>query len=407
MPNYSYTAINRAGKQIKEVLEANSIDSAKNSLRATGYTILDIREQSMATQDIDLPFLGNPKAKDMSVFCRQFLSILRAGVPITVVLSMLSQQTENKKLQSAIRAMQADVEKGETLAGAMRKHPRIFSKMLTSMVASGEESGNLEDAFGQMEVYYSKAHKTKNAIIKTMIYPIILLIVVIVVMIVMMTRIVPKFVEVFDQMDAELPGVTKAVVAISEWFMGWWWLLFLIILVLVVGGVLFNKTERGKHFFGWLTLHLPVVKLLSVRSACATFSRTLSLLLASGIGLTDALDLVSENMRNVHFRDAVLSARSMVTQGLPLAAALRNTELFPPMVYNMVGIGEEAGDLQGMLSKTADYYDDEVEQATQRLMSMMEPAVILVMAVVVVFIVLSIFLPMLNMTKAYDQYLPQ
>ena len=150
-----------------------------------------------------------------------------------------------------------------------------------------------------------------------------------------------------------------------------------------------------------------MVKLLSVRSACATFSRTLSLLLASGIGLTDALDLVSENMRNVHFRDAVLSARSMVTQGLPLAAALRNTELFPPMVYNMVGIGEEAGDLQGMLSKTADYYDDEVEQATQRLMSMMEPAVILVMAVVVVFIVLSIFLPMLNMTKAYDQYLPQ
>ena len=407
MPTFNYIAISRTGKQIKETLDASNIENAKNSLRATGYTVLDIREQSAATKDIELPFLGNPKSKDMAVFCRQFLSILRAGVPITMVLSLLGQQTENKKLASAIRSMQADVEKGETLAGAMRKHPRIFPRMLTSMIASGEESGGLEESFAQMEVYFAKANKTKNAVVKAMIYPIILVIVIIAVLIVMNTRIVPRFVQVFNDMNAELPGVTKVVIAISNWFTNWWWLMLLIIVALVVGGILFNKTNKGKHFFGWITRHIPIVKLLSVRSACATFCRTLSLLLASGIGLTDALELVSGNMRNIYFQEAVLSARSMVAQGLPLNTALRNVGVFPPMVCNMVGIGEEAGDLQGMLSKTADYYDDEVEQATQRLMSMMEPVVILFMAVVVVFIVLSIFLPMLNMTRAYDQYLPQ
>ena len=406
MPIFNYTAINRSGKQIKDSLDASSIETAKNSLRATGFTILEIKEQSAVNKDIELPFLGNPKSKDMAVFCRQFLSILRAGVPITAVLELLGQQTENKKLQSAIRAMKADVEKGETLAGAMRRHPRIFSNMLVNMVASGEESGNLEESFSQMEVYFTKANKTKNAVIKVMIYPCILLFVIIVVLIVMMTRIIPRFMAVFEEMGTELPGVTKAVMAVSRWFMSNWWLLALIILALVIGGVFFNKTERGKHFFGWITLHLPVVKNLSVRSACATFCRTLSLLLSSGLGLTEGLELTAANMRNIYFRDAVLSTRTMIAQGLPFNMALRNSGLFPPMVHNMVGIGEESGDLQEMLTKTADYYDDEVEQATQRLMSMMEPVVIIFMAIVVVFIVLSILLPMLSMTKAYDQYMP-
>ena len=407
MPTYNYIAIKKNGKQIKETLEASSLDNAKNSLRATGYTILEIKEQSLANRDIDLPFLGNPKSKDMAIFCRQFVSIMRAGVPVTTVLNLLGQQTENKKLREAIRFMQADVEKGETLAGAMRKHPRIFPRILTSMVSSGEESGSLEDSFSQMETYFNKANKTKNAVVKAMIYPIILIIVIIAVLVIMNTRIVPRFVQVFEEMNAELPGATKVVIAISNWFTHWWWLLLLVIVALVVGGTLFNTTKKGKHFFGWITLHIPVVKLLSVRSACATFCRTLSLLLASGIGLTDAMELVSGNMRNIYFQEAVLSARTMVAQGLSLNSALRNVGVFPPMVCNMVGIGEESGDLQGMLSKTADYYDDEVEQATQRLMGMMEPVVILFMAVVVIFIVLSIFLPMLNMTKAYDQYLPQ
>ena len=157
MPSFSYIAINRAGKQVKDNVDAATMETAKNSLRSLGYTILEIKELGALSKDIDLPFLGNPTAKDMAIFCRQFQSILKAGVPVSTVLSMLTQQTENKKLVTAIREMQADIEKGETLAGSMRKHPKIFYSMLCNMIAAGEESGNLEDSFAQMEDWFDKA----------------------------------------------------------------------------------------------------------------------------------------------------------------------------------------------------------------------------------------------------------
>ena len=405
MPSFSYVAINRAGKQVKDNLEASSIDAAKNSLRAIGYSVLEIKELGVLNQDIDLPFLGNPTAKDMAIFCRQFQSILRAGVPVSTVLSMLSQQTENDKLVAAIREMQADIEKGETLAGSMRKHPRIFSAMLCNMIAAGEESGNLEEAFSQMEEWFDKAKKTKAAVGKAMAYPIVLIATMIVVLIVMMVKVIPGFLTTFEEMGMELPKVTLAVIAVSNWFVKWWWLLSIVLVTLVVGSILFNRTNKGQHFFGWITRKLPIVKLLTVRSASATFCRTLALLLGSGLSLTESLDLVAANMGNIYFREAVQTCRSMVSQGWPLNAALRDTGVFPPMVYNLVSIGEETGDLQGMLIKTADYYDEEVQDATAKLLALMEPCIMLFLAVFVLIIVLSIFLPMMNMTKAYDQYL--
>jgi len=405
LPIYNYTAIDRNGKRIRKSLDASSLETAKHTLRGIGYTILDIREQNALNKDIELPFLGNPTAKDMAVFCRQFVSILRAGVPISTVLSMLAQQTENKKLKAAIQKMEADIEKGASLAGSMRKHPRIFSNMLINMVAAGEESGNLEESFHQMEIYFEKSKRTKGAVTKAMIYPCILLIVMVVVVIVMMTSIIPKFLATFAEMGTELPLPTRMVMATSDWFVAWWWLLCIILVVLVGGGVLFNRTNPGKHFFGFLTRKIPVVKMLTVRSACATFCRTLSLLLSSGITLTDSLDMVANNMTNIYFKEAVQKVRAQVVEGWQLHTALEATGLFPPLVYNLVGIGEETGDLQEMLSKTADYYDEEVETATQSLLSMMEPAIILLMGGFVVIIVLSIYLPMLNMTKMYDSYL--
>ena len=405
MPSFSYVAINRAGKQVKDNLEASSIDAAKNSLRAIGYSVLEIKELGVLNQDIDLPFLGNPTAKDMAIFCRQFQSILRAGVPVSTVLSMLSQQTENDKLVAAIREMQADIEKGETLAGSMRKHPRIFSAMLCNMIAAGEESGNLEEAFSQMEEWFDKAKKTKAAVGKAMAYPIVLIATMIIVLIVMMVKVIPGFLTTFEEMGMELPKVTLAVIAVSNWFVKWWWLLSIVLVALVVGSILFNRTSKGQHFFGWITRKLPIVKLLTVRSASATFCRTLALLLGSGLSLTESLDLVAANMGNIYFREAVQTCRSMVSQGWPLNAALRDTGVFPPMVYNLVAIGEETGDLQGMLIKTADYYDEEVQDATAKLLALMEPAIMLFLAVFVLIIVLSIFLPMMNMTKAYDAYL--
>ena len=405
MPSYTYVAINTQGRQVKDNVEASSLETAKNSLRAAGYTILEIKELSALNKDIDLPFLGNPTSKDMAVFCRQFQSILRAGVPVSQVLVMLGQQTENKKLADAIRDMQASIEKGETLAGSMRKHPKIFSGMLVNMIAAGEESGNLEDSFAQMEVWFDKAKKTKAAVGRAMVYPCVLIVVMIIVLIVMMVKIIPSFMGTFAEMNMELPLPTKMVMAASDWFVQWWWAVVIGLIALVVGSVLFNRTDKGRHFFGWLSRKIPVLKLFTVRSACATFCRTLALLLGSGLTLSDSLELVAMNMGNIYFKEATHTVRNMVSEGWPMNTAMKDTGLFPPMVYNLVGIGEETGDLQSMLVKTADYYDEEVEDATAKLLGLMEPAIMLFLAVFVVIIVLAIFLPMLNMTKAYDQYL--
>jgi len=405
LPSFKYTALDKSGKKTRSVLEAASMETAKSSLRQAGYTILDIYEPGAMDKDIDLPFIGMPKAKDMAIFCRQFASILRAGVPISQILAMLGQQTGNQKLTAAIHQMQMDIEKGDTLAGAMSRHQRIFPNILVNMVAAGEESGNLDKSFMQMEIYFDKAKRTKAAVSKAMSYPMVLLVVMVIVIFVMMTRIIPMFLKTFADMDMELPALTRAVMSVSDFFVAWWWLAALFIASLVVFILLFRRTDKGRHVFGWLSRKIPVVKTLTVRSACATFSRTLSLLLASGLNLTDSLELVANNMSNIYFKEAVQHISSKVSQGWQLNAAIQETGLFPPMVYNLVAIGEESGDIQSMLDKTAEYYDEEVESITQKLLSLMEPAMLLFLAVFVVIIVLSIFLPMMNMTNAYDSYL--
>lgn len=405
MPGFNYTAINRNGKRVRSSLDASSIETAKSSLRGAGYTILDIKEQTTLNRDIEIPFLGNPKAKDMAVFCRQFVSILRAGVSVASVLAMLGQQTSNKKLRAAIREMQADVEKGESLATSMRRHPKIFPAILVNMVSAGEASGNLEESFRQMELYFERSKRTKSKVTSAMIYPCVLIVVMIVVLIVMMTKIIPNFLKTFEDMDAELPKLTLGVMAVCEWFKSWWWVPLLVLVALIVGGVLFHRTDKGKHFFGWLARKTPVVGNLTVKTACATFCRTMEVLIGSGLTLTDSMDLAASNMGNIYYLEAIRDARALVAEGTPLRESLVRTGIFPPMVSNLVGVGEETGDLQSMMGKVADYYDEEVEEATKKLLNLMEPAIIIFMAVFVVIIVLAIYLPMINMTKAFDKYL--
>ena len=405
MPGFNYTAINRNGKRVRSSLDASSIETAKSSLRGAGYTILDIKEQTTLNRDIEIPFLGKPKAKDMAVFCRQFVSILRAGVSVASVLAMLGQQTSNKKLRAAIREMQADVEKGESLATSMRRHPKIFPAILVNMVAAGESSGNLEESFRQMELYFDRSKRTKSKVTSAMIYPCVLIVVMIVVLIVMMTKIIPNFLKTFEDMDAELPKLTQGVMAVCEWFKSWWWVPLLVLAALIVGGVLFHRTDKGKHFFGWLARKTPVVGNLTVKTACATFCRTMEVLIGSGLTLTDSMDLAASNMGNIYYLEAIRDARGLVAEGTPLRESLVRTGIFPPMVSNLVGVGEETGDLQSMMGKVADYYDEEVDEATKKLLNLMEPAIIIFMAVFVVIIVLAIYLPMINMTKAFDKYL--
>lgn len=405
MPGFNYTAINRNGKRVRSSLDASSIETAKSSLRGAGYTILDIKEQTTLNRDIEIPFLGNPKAKDMAVFCRQFVSILRAGVSVASVLAMLGQQTSNKKLRAAIREMQADVEKGEALATSMRRHPKIFPAILVNMVSAGEASGNLEESFRQMELYFERSKRTKSKVTSAMIYPCVLIVVMIIVLIVMMTKIIPNFLKTFEDMDAELPKLTQGVMAVCEWFKSWWWVPLLVLVALIVGGILFHRTNKGKHFFGWLARKTPVVGNLTVKTACATFCRTMEVLIGSGLTLTDSMDLAASNMGNIYYLEAIRDARALVAEGTPLRESLVRTGIFPPMVSNLVGVGEETGDLQSMMGKVADYYDEEVDEATKKLLNLMEPAIIIFMAVFVVIIVLAIYLPMINMTKAFDKYL--
>lgn len=405
MPGFNYTAINRNGKRVRSSLDASSIETAKSSLRGAGYTILDIKEQTTLNRDIEIPFLGNPKAKDMAVFCRQFVSILRAGVSVASVLAMLGQQTSNKKLRAAIREMQTDVEKGESLATSMRRHPKIFPAILVNMVSAGEASGNLEESFRQMELYFDRSKRTKSKVTSAMIYPCVLIVVMIVVLIVMMTKIIPNFLKTFEDMDAELPKITLGVMAVCEWFKSWWWVPLLVLAALIVGGILFHRTDKGKHFFGWLARKTPVVGNLTVKTACATFCRTMEVLIGSGLTLTDSMDLAASNMGNIYYLEAIRDARALVAEGTPLRESLLRTGIFPPMVSNLVGVGEETGDLQSMMGKVADYYDEEVDEATKKLLNLMEPAIIIFMAVFVVIIVLAIYLPMINMTKAFDKYL--
>lgn len=405
MPGFNYTAINRNGKRVRSSLDASSIETAKSSLRGAGYTILDIKEQTTLNRDIEIPFLGNPKAKDMAVFCRQFVSILRAGVSVASVLAMLGQQTSNKKLRAAIREMQADVEKGESLATSMRRHPKIFPAILVNMVSAGEASGNLEESFRQMELYFERSKRTKSKVTSAMIYPCVLIVVMIIVLIVMMTKIIPNFLKTFEDMDAELPKITLGVMAVCEWFKSWWWVPLLVLAALIVGGILFHRTNKGKHFFGWLARKTPVVGNLTVKTACATFCRTMEVLIGSGLTLTDSMDLAASNMGNIYYLEAIRDARALVAEGTPLRESLVRTGIFPPMVSNLVGVGEETGDLQSMMGKVADYYDEEVDEATKKLLNLMEPAIIIFMAVFVVIIVLAIYLPMINMTKAFDKYL--
>ena len=405
MPGFNYTAINRNGKRVRSSLDASSIETAKSSLRGAGYTILDIKEQTTLNRDIEIPFLGNPKAKDMAVFCRQFVSILRAGVSVASVLAMLGQQTSNKKLRAAIREMQAGVEKGEALATSMRRHPKIFPAILVNMVSAGEASGNLEESFRQMELYFERSKRTKSKVTSAMIYPCVLIVVMIIVLIVMMTKIIPNFLKTFEDMDAELPKITLGVMAVCEWFKSWWWVPLLVLAALIVGGVLFHRTDKGKHFFGWLARKTPVVGNLTVKTACATFCRTMEVLIGSGLTLTDSMDLAASNMGNIYYLEAIRDARALVAEGTPLRESLVRTGIFPAMVSNLVGVGEETGDLQSMMGKVADYYDEEVDEATKKLLNLMKPAIIIFMAVFVVIIVLAIYLPMINMTKAFDKYL--
>lgn len=402
MATYGYKAITKAGKEVKGSLEADNKDLAMAELRRQELTVIDLGEQSFLTKDIDIQIGGWPKARDLSVMCRQFVSMTKAGVSILESLKMLCEQTENKRLQDALKEVRISVEKGETLADSMAEHPKVFPGIMVNMVAAGEASGSLEIAMERLATQLERSHKTQAMVKKAMIYPIAVCLVAVIVTIVMLVVVIPNYEDMFSQLGTELPWITMMYVNLSHVITNYWYIIIPIIIALVIAIRYFAKTDLGKHVFGKMALKLPLIGKLTTKSAASMMARTMSTLLGAGVPLIEAVDIVSGVMSNIYFKEAMQDAREEITIGMPLSRPLQESGLFPPMVYQMIRIGEESGNTEEMLDKLADYYDEEVEMSVQSLMAAMEPLIIIVLAVVVGGLIAACMMPMMQMYTALD-----
>ncbi len=402
MASYGYEAINKMGKEVKGSMEADSLEQAREKLKQQGFIVISLKEESLLTKDINITFGKKISPRDMSVFCRQFVSMSRAGVSIMECLNLLREQTENEVLAKAIAQVHADVQKGESLAESMRKQEKIFSNLMITTVAAGEESGSLDISLERMATQFEKSAKTRAMVKKAMIYPIVVGILAVAIIVVMLTFVIPSYTDMFASLGTELPGITKAVVAASDFLIAYWFILLPAVIAAIVVVGWYIKTPAGKLLTSQLAIRIPMFRNLTVKSACSQMARTLSTLIAAGVSLVDAVEITANTMQNVLFHDAMLEARDEVVKGVPLSEPLQQSGLFPPMLYHMVRIGEESGSTEEMLTKLADYYDEEVEMATQSLMAAMEPMIIIVLAAIVCVIMGAIMAPMMTMYSALD-----
>lgn len=398
MESFSYKAVSAAGKDVKGSVEAESREEAARKIKEQGLVPVSIGKQGALDKDVNIPIFKGKKipARDMSVFCRQFASILKAGVSVINALEMLAEQTENKKLKEAIVNTQSNVEKGENLSDSMRQND-AFPSILIDMVRAGEASGSLENSLTRMAIQFEKDAKLNGIVKKAMMYPIVLICVMIGVVIVMLTFVIPSFMTMFEDLDSELPVTTKAILAMSNSLKNYWYIYIIVVVGIVVGIQMYKRTDDGKHNLDKLKLKIPVFGVLQTKSACASFARTMSTLLQAGMPMIDALEISASTMKNVLFYDGLEKVKNGVSLGLPLSNQLKATGLFPAMVVHMVGIGEETGNVEEMLTNSATYYEEEVEVQTQTLTSLMEPIIIVLMAFVVVLLIMAIYQPMIQL----------
>lgn len=402
MPSFGYTAIDKAGVELKGSIEAENKEKVLQEVKRMGLIPMEITQQNIWNKEIDLNFAKKPSARDLSVFCRQFVSMTKAGVTIVEAMKMLVEQTENGALKKAAEEVRASLEKGESLAVSMREHPKIFPGLLVSMVAAGEASGSLDMAMERMSIQFEKNAKNQGLMKKALIYPMVLGVVTIGVIAVMLLFVIPSYAEMFETIDATLPTITKVVMAASSFLQSKWIFLLAVVVVAVAAIKAYLVTDNGKYLWSEIQFHIPIVKNLVIKTASANMARTLSTLISAGVPLVEAVDIVANIMDNVLIKEALLDAKDQIMMGIPLSEPLKESGIFPAMVCHMIKIGEEAGTTEEMLTKLADYYDEEVELAVQSLMAAMEPLIIVVMAGIVGLLVMSIILPMLSMYDAVN-----
>ncbi len=400
MAEFQYRVITPEGKEKKGTMEGKSVEQVTGVLKAQKNVILSVSEASLMSRDINFSLGGRVSARDYSIFCRQFVSIISAGVSIINALEMMRDQTENRTLKKALGEVYEDVSKGESMAGAMKKHSRVFPSMLCNMVEAGEASGSMEVAFERMAVQFEKENKLKQSVKKAMIYPIVLLVVMVGVLFLMMIWVIPNFMGMFAELDTELPPITQAVVNMSDFVIAKWWLILLVVAAAIALFKAYAASPSGKFVLGGIALKIPVFGKLQTKSECARLGRTLCTLLGAGVPMMDAIEITGRSMENVHYKKAMMDAKDQVMRGMALSRPLKTCGLFPPMVVHMVSIGEETGNIETMLENVANYYEDDVQVATEQVMALMEPMIIVVMALVVAVLIMAIMQPMLTLYES-------
>jgi len=402
MAVFNYKVVDRDGKNKKGTIEAPNRDGAEKKLKSEDYSIMSLTEQNSPLGNIG--FKKKVKSRDLGVFCKQFSAVIKAGVTIISALELMGDQIENKTLRKAIADARTYVEKGGTLADAFRVNPDVFPPIMINMVAAGEMSGNLEICLDRLVEHFEKDNALTSKIKGAMTYPIVVLIVMVIVIIVVLVAVIPNFASMFEDMGTQLPLATRIMMAAADFVKYKWWLLIIIVAAIVFGVKFFKKTPFGEQLFANLGLKAPIFGPLNVKTACSRFARTMSTLMASGISMIDAVEQVAKMMDNKIIRDGLMDAKVQVSKGVPLSKPLKDMEMLPPMLSAMTKIGEETGDIEDMLSKVADYYDEEVEAATNALTSAMEPIIMVILACIVGMIVAAVYGPIMSMYDAMDQY---
>jgi type IV pilus assembly protein PilC len=395
MPAFVWKGKTRDGKVVSGERNAENKEAVMALLRRDQILVSSVKEKG---KEIALPKLGGGvPSKDLAIFTRQFSVMIDAGLPLVQCLEILGSQQENKNFAKILQQTRMDVEGGASLADAMRKHPKAFDDLYTNMIAAGEAGGILDTILKRLATYIEKAVKLKAQVKGAMVYPVAVISIAGIVIAVILWKVIPTFASMFAGLGAELPLPTRIVIAMSNWFVR-------LLPFIVIGGALlaflfrrYYATYGGRRTVDRMILKLPILGIIMQKIAVARFCRTLSTLISSGVPILDGLEITARTAGNAIIEDAIMMVRKAVESGLTVAQPLKESGVFPPMVVQMIGVGEQTGALDAMLSKIADFYEEEVDQAVANLLTLMEPVMILFLGVTVGGIVICMDLPLFDL----------
>lgn len=405
MPVYTYKVKNSEGEIFTGETKVESKEVLLDLFNKHGYKPLEITEKNFVNDVTQLKiFRKKVKIADLAQFCRQFAIMLEAGISIAGALDVLRYQTENPTLRECLNDVYNNIQKGISLSNVMRSFPDIFPPILLSMVEAGEVSGQLDKVFVKMAEHFEKEHKHQQKLKGAMTYPIIVLTVAVIVVAVLVLKVIPTFGEALRGMDVDLPALTQTLLNISYFCSSYWYIILFGTVLLIYGIKTMSKTDRGKRILDKVTLKLPIVKDVIQTILTARFSRALSTLLSSGVLLIESLQITKRIISNSLIQERMEKAIETLKQGRTLTQSITEMQYFPPLVLSMIKTGEEAGNLDETLQKAADFYEDQTEEKLQRLMTFLEPLIMIVLGGIVAFILFSVLYPMLSVYQNLSTY---